>query len=288
MSHASIPIDQLKRRGWGETSRRDSWWAQPLAVFLGLLAFLVYANVRVFEGRYYSSAEIPAGKSVGSDYLTPFYSPLMFDAPGLPASGHAWLGQKPAWLPSFVSAAALILIFPAGFRLTCYYYRGAYYKAFWADPPNCAVGEPRKTFWGENTFPLLIQNIHRYTMYFAVIFIFILLYDAWKAFWFTTSRDGLPLVEGRVFGAGLGSLILLINPILLGLYTFGCHSLRHLVGGGRDHLAEAPGALAAYRCVSCLNRKHMLWAWCSLIWVAFTDIYVRQVASGAWTDLRFF
>ena len=55
----------------------------------------------------------------------------------------------------------LILWAPGGFRLTCYYYRGAYYKAFWADPPSCAVGEPRKSYWGERSFPLILQNVHR-------------------------------------------------------------------------------------------------------------------------------
>jgi hypothetical protein len=68
------------------------------------------------------------------------------------------------------------------FRLTCYYYRGAYYKAFWADPPSCTVSEPRKKYWGENSFPLIIQNIHRISFYVALFFILFLGYDVWKAF----------------------------------------------------------------------------------------------------------
>ena len=51
------------------------------------------------------------------------------------------------------------------------YYRGAYYKAFWADPPACSVGEPRKTYLGERYFPLILQNVHRYFMLSAVIFL---------------------------------------------------------------------------------------------------------------------
>ena len=78
----------------------------------------------------------------------------------------------------------LILWAPGGFRLTCYYYRGAYYKAFWADPPACAVGEPRKKYLGERSFPLIMQNVHRYFLYVALIFIGILAYDVWKAMWF--------------------------------------------------------------------------------------------------------
>ena len=75
----------------------------------------------------------------------------------------------PGWLP--YSPAILILWAPGGFRLTCYYYRGAYYKAFWADPLGCAVGEPRKGYIGESNWPLRIQNIHRYFLYVAVLFI---------------------------------------------------------------------------------------------------------------------
>jgi hypothetical protein len=41
-----------------------------------------------------------------------------------------------------------------------------------------------------------------------------------------------------------------------------------------------------YDCVSCLNRKHMAWAWSSLFWVAFSDVYVRLCATGIWTDWR--
>lgn len=275
---SSFPLDQLKRRGFGVTSRTDAWWTQPLAVFVGLAAFLVYANVRVFENDHYFSGH--AANNASTNYLTPFYSPLSFDAPGKPASGHAWMSQKPDWMPGFVSAAALILIFPAGFRFTCYYYRGAYYKAFWADPPSCAVGEPRGNYRGENSLPLLVQNIHRYFMYFAVIFLFILSYDAWHGLHFKAA-DG-----SWQFGLGVGSLVLIVNVVLLTGYTLGCHSVRHLIGGHKDCVSGSPAQFAVYRCVSCLNRRHMLWAWCSLIWVAFTDLYVRMCASGAWTDLR--
>ena len=63
--------------------------------------------------------------------------------------------RKARWWPGWLvfSPAMLILWAPGGFRFTCYYYRGAYYKAFWADPPSCAVGEPRKTYCGERSVP---------------------------------------------------------------------------------------------------------------------------------------
>ena len=163
---------------------------------------------------------------------------------------------------------------------TCYYYRGAYYKAFWADPPSCTVTEPRKTYRGENSFPLIMQNIHRYFMYIALAFIVFLSIDVWKALWFTNAAGE------KTFGIGVGTLVLAINVVLLGGYTFGCHSLRHVVGGFMDRLSGRPVRRTMYRCVSCLNRRHMLWAWMSLFWVAFTDIYVRLCATGVWKDLR--
>jgi hypothetical protein len=79
---------------------------------------------------------------------------------------------------------------------------------------------------------------------------------------------------------------LIINPIFLALYTFGCHSLRHLIGGFLDSKSKVPSCAGAYNCVSRLNTRHMMWAWISLFWVGFTDIYVRLVATGTITDFR--
>src|SRR5262252_8755261 len=158
----------LERGRFGQTARRDLWWVQPLVVFLGLSAFIVYATWAAFQGNHYRFGP----------YLSPFYSPELFGDPA-----HSWFGPKPAWFPSWLpwSPALLILWAPGGFRLTCYYYRGAYYKSFWADPPACAVGEPRKSYLGERSFPLILQNLHRYFLYLAVFFLFILASDVWKA-----------------------------------------------------------------------------------------------------------
>ncbi|MEO8576727.1 MAG: hypothetical protein ABI556_08510, partial [Gemmatimonadales bacterium] len=188
--------------------RRDAWWIQPVVVFIILSSFLAYATWAAFQNAHY----------VYGHYLSPFYSPLIFsDSPG------SWFGPKPEWWPGLLpfSPALIILPFPAGFRFTCYYYRGAYYKAFWADPPSCAVGEPRKGYRGESSFPLIIQNIHRYFLYFALIFLFFLAHDAWKAMWFTDATTGR-----ASFGIGVGTILLSANVILLGGYTLGCHSFR--------------------------------------------------------------
>jgi len=253
MSSIDVP---LRNGGFGQTARKDRWWVEPLLVFLGFSAFIVYSTWAALQGDHYTYGP----------YRSPFYSPLL-------------MTEKPGWWPAFVpfSAAMLILWAPGGFRLTCYYYRGAYYKAFWADPPSCSVGEPRKTYWGERSFPLILQNVHRYFLYLALIFIVLLAHDAWKAMWF----------DGK-FGMGVGTLVMIINPILLGGYTLGCHSLRHLVGGRLDAMSKKPVRKQAYDCVSCLNRKHMLWAWMSLFWVGFTDVYVRMCSMGIWHDVRIF
>jgi len=254
MAQAQVP---LPVRQFGQTSRRDLWWVTPLLVFLGFSTFIVYSTWAAFQGDDYRFGP----------YLSPFYSPELF--------GGAKPGFWPAWLP--FSPALLILWAPGGFRLTCYYYRGAYYKAFWLDPPSCSVGEPRKSYCGESSLPLILQNIHRYFLYLALIFIVLLAHDAWKALWF---KDG--------FGIGVGTLVLTLNVILLGGYTLGCHSLRHLIGGRLDQLSRAKVRFPAYRCVSCLNRKHMVWAWCSLFWVGFSDLYVRMCSMGEWHDWRIF
>ena len=154
------------------------------------------------------------------------------------------------------------------------------YKAFWADPSSCAVGEPRKSYWGENSLPLILQNVHRYFMYLAVVFLVFLALDVWRAMWFE-GADG-----NTHFGIGLGTVILAVNVCLLSGYTLGCHSLRHLIGGKNDSLSKSPACFKAYNCVSCLNRSHMIWAWCSLCSVGFSDLYIRLCSMGIWHDWR--
>ena len=212
----SEDVSSLKRRHWGETLRRDAWWVVPLVVFLVLSSFVIYATWAAFQNEH----------DVHRNYLSPFYSPLLFtgDDSGVPGDGyqHGLFGGKPGWwiLP-FFSSALLILPFPAGFRMTCYYYRGAYYKAFWADPSSCAVGEPRNYYLGENSLPLILQNVHRYFLYFAILFLFVLAYDAFSAFCFDNDGDG----KFTNFGVGVGTFVLCMNVFLLS----GCAGIADLI-----------------------------------------------------------
>jgi hypothetical protein len=239
--------------GFGSTLRRDAWWAEAIPVIIVFGGFGIYATLRAFEGAYY----------FWGPYLSPFYSPLIDPL-------HHWWPLSPA---------LLILVFPLGFRATCYYYRKAYYRAFFMDPPACAVGEPaHRNYRGETRFPFILQNIHRYFFLGAVVFLCFLWYDAIRAFWF----------EGHFF-VGVGSLVLLANVILLSLYTFSCHSWRHLIGGKLDCFsctASNKRRHGFWKKTSFLNERHMLFAWMSLVSVGFADFYVRMVASGAFKDLR--
>lgn len=256
------PDVRWTKRGFGQTERPDRWWISPLLVFLGFGTFIVYATWAAFQNAYYTSGP----------YISPFYSPEIWGS-----SPHAWFGPKPAWFPSFLpfSPALLILWIPGGFRLTCYYYRGAYYKSFWADPVACAVGEPRKTYRGERWFPLVLQNFHRYFLRLSYIVWAFLVWDVWKA---TQFPNG--------FGIGVGTIVLAVNVVLIAMYVFGCHAFRHLIGGTFDRISEHPVRHQLYNCVSCLNGKHKVWAWASLCSVMFADLYVRLCAMGIWHDWR--
>ena len=259
------------------TERNDSWWIEPTLTALGFLCFVVYTTWRAFSGTDF----------VAENYLSPFYSPLLFSAltDGSQMAQnqihHSWFGAWPNWIPSWIptSPALFILVFPLSFRLTCYYYRKFYYRSFFLTPPACAVeGIPRSNYKGE-TGLLTIQNIHRYTLYLAILYIGILYYDGFCALFY----------KGE-FGIGVGTIILLINPTLLGFYTFGCHAFRHLIGGSEDCFTCPVGnekvQYSLWKKVSILNSKHMLWAWVSMVWVGLTDLYIMLVSNGTITDLN--
>jgi hypothetical protein len=267
MARIDVPLQQI---GFLETQRRDAWWVQPAVVFTILSSFLVYATWAAFQNAHYHFG----------NYLSPMYSPEIWGE-----SKHALIGPKPGWWPGWLpfSPALIILPFPAMFRFTCYYYRGAYYKAMWADPPGCTVGEPRKSYWGENSLPLILQNIHRYFLYATMPLLVFLAHDAYHAMWFTDPATGVDH-----FGIGIGTIVLTANVTFLTCYSFGCHSFRHRIGGHFDTLSNHPVRSTLYNCASCLNRAHMRWAWCSLFVVAFSDIYVRLCSMGIWTDWRLF
>jgi hypothetical protein len=238
--------------GFGKTEREDRWWLGPLVAALAFLAFIVYSTIVVFAGSDYA----------WGPYLSPYYSPFF----------------KPDWFP--LSSALLVAWIPGVFRLSCYYYRKAYYRSIALSPAACAVSEPKRNYTGETAAPLSwLPIIHRWTLYLSIIVVVFLWIDAIRAF----DWDGH-------FGIGLGTVIMVANVILLSGFTFGCHALRSAVGGNVRCFSCAQGGAVRYkmwRGVSALNAFHQNWAWFSLTSVALTDLYIRLVAAGVIADPHF-
>jgi hypothetical protein len=240
------------------TLRRDAWWLPPLITVVVLLSFVGYGTWVAFGNAHYFS----------DPYVSPFYSPCIaancehttFRIIG------TWWGFSPA---------LLILPFVLGFRVTCYYYRKAYYRSFWLSPPACAVREPHKRYTGETRFPLILENLHRVFLYAATLQLVFVWWDVVASFHFP---DG--------WGVRVGTIVLLVNATMLSLYTVSCHSARHIVGGYTDEFSKHPARYRVWRGLTKLNERHMLLAWISLFVVAFADLYIRLLAMGHIHDFK--
>ena len=81
---------------------------------------------------------------------------------------------------------------------------------------------------------------------------------------------------------------MVVNIVLIWLYTLSCHSCRHAVGGRLRHFSKHPLRYRVWTAVSKLNVKHAQYAWLSLFSVALTDLYIYLLANGAFSDPRFF
>jgi hypothetical protein len=222
------------------------WWWLPIAVVVCLVAFSLYA--------FWTAVFQPQG--VFGPYLSPFYSPQV-------------------WISGPISPAIWVVWAPLVFRGSCYYYRKSYYRSFFRDPVACARPDGGK-YSGETSFPFILNNLHRYTMYVALVVLLFLWWDAINAFTW----------NGH-FYLGVGSLIMLINVVLLSAYTLGCHALRHWVGGGLDCYSCARGGQARHglwKLVTDLNERHAFWAWVSMFSVAGVDIYIRLLQNGWLVD----
>src|SRR3989454_7293121 len=104
-------------------------------------------------------------------------------------------------------------------------------------------------------------------MYAAVVFIFILAYDVFLATrWPVNGMSGGVMAPGpRHFGVGVGTVVMALNVFLLSCYTFGCHSLRHLIGGGVGCYSCARAGEAPFwllRGVAALHQHPQPWARC--------------------------
>jgi hypothetical protein len=239
--------------------RRLPWWVEPMAVVFALTAFGIYSlTIVVFYPGVYQ------------EYVSPFYSPEV---------------GRPDWLPWFITAPVLILWIPLGFRATCYYYRKAYYRAFFWDPPACKAqvqqrfdrpwSNDAESYKGERAL-FVLNNVHRYFLYATIVVVAFLWYEAFRTVF---TPDG--------FQISVASLLWFLNIVLVSAYTFSCHSVRHLVGGNKDCYSCIRGGNArrkTYNFVSRLNTKHPQWAWYSLASLLATDIYLRLMQAGVITD----
>lgn len=240
-------------------TRRLPWWVAPITIVTVLSLFGLYSLVVVATqpGQY-------------QEYISPFYSPPV---------------GRPDWLPWFITAPMFILWIPLGFRATCYYYRKAYYRSFFWDPPACSSEaqsydrpwtKDNEGYRGETAL-FVLNNLHRYFLYASLVVVAFLWYDTFLTF----------LPDGS-FGIKLGSLIWLVNVVLVSAYTFSCHSMRHLVGGNMDcYSCSRAGNVRrkAHGFISKLNGRHALWAWLSLFSLLLTDVYFRLIMAGVIPDL---
>jgi len=273
-----LPMD----RGIGKTERIDDWWKSPMAIGTYLSIMIVYATWRGFmeaDFWFFEDFGRSAGvqtmyiESEGSHVLSPLYSPLI-----IPGRGEIIGPLFPDWL-LWLSPAMIILVVPAGFRGTCYYYRKAYYRSLMANPVACAVSTPYDNYSGETKL-FVVQNLHRFFMYLALLWLIILSYDVYASMVFHGPNDETS------FGISVGTIVLLINVIFLGGYTLGCHSFRHMVGGISNLFRGRAGIVQEQCWKTCtkLNKQHSKWAMYSLFWVMFADFYVYMCTLEIWTD----
>jgi hypothetical protein len=271
VDNSSTPVILGGARGGPDvtTMRTDRWWLAPVITVAILGSFVIYATWAAFVNKDYY-----VGANMHRDLISPFYSPCLTQS--CVATGAANKAVFSWWT---ISPALLILIFPLGFRMTCYYYRRSYYRSFWWAPPACSVADSHKSYSGESRFPLIMQNVHRYFWYFGLVFNVLLTYDAVMAF--RTPGDG-------GIGVTIGTMVLCLNATLLWGYSLSCHACRHLCGGQVRSFSKHPIRYKFWKFVTPLNAKHMQFAWVSLFVVALTDVYVRLVASGTITDFKLF
>ena len=251
-----LPISQ----GFGETNRIDRWWMEPLWMGVALTAALIYTFLRLifFDGAiHYDDHRV----------TSPIFSPDII---------HLWSLEVPAW----ANSAMLILWIPFGFRGTCYYMRRVYYRTFFASPSACWVDEPeinKKLGYKGEKRVFILNNLHRYFLYAAMIIIAIKWWDVTHTLTF----------EGGQYGVSVGTFVMAIEAFLLTMYVTSCHALRHLAGGMLDRwttgISQIRGKL--FGRLSLTNRSHGFWFWTSLSFVFIGDLWVFAVNEGYFTGL---
>ncbi|BCS91241.1 MAG: succinate dehydrogenase/fumarate reductase cytochrome b subunit [Candidatus Micrarchaeota archaeon] len=190
------------------------------------------------------------------------------------------------YIDPFYSPTVLVLPLVALYRLTCYAYRKDYNRHIFKHPVACSADnwskDVNRGYSGEKYSIFKIEYLHRYFLYAAILILPFFYYDIYLSFAYTYSLY-------HAFVLRLGNIILIINALLITAYVFSCHSLRNIVGG----------RLRAFNCENCFfyklyarqsnaNKHHEELAWISLIFIIFTDLYLRGLTAGLPIDFIIF
>ncbi len=186
------------------------------------------------------------------------------------------VGEFKGYIDPFYSPTILVLPLVGLYRLTCYAYRKDYNRHVFKHPIACPAygrmdGSSRK-YTGETSSVFKVENLHRYFLYAAIAILPFFYYDL-----------ALSLSYSGGLILRLGSIVLAVNAVLITMYVFSCHSLRSLIGGRKDCfscMAGAHGRKRLYDAQSKLNAHHEAIAWASLIFIVFTDLYMRALSAG--------
>jgi len=180
----------------------------------------------------------------------------------------------------FYSPTILVLPFVGLFRLTCYAYRKDYHRHIFKHPVSCALDNrgdsALRDYTGETKF-FRVENLHRYFMYFGVAILPFFFYD----FYLSITFGGGLIIR-------LASLILLANAIMVTLWVFSCHAVRHLTGGRMDCYGcrfAGKQKNSFFNLQSKFNSHHEALAWSSLILFVFVDLYIRALSAGIPLDV---
>ena len=128
------------------TLRKDPWWRTPAVTAIYLAICVIYLTW----------ASLVNADYIWGPYISPLYSPCLATT-CTPGDSSFFLVPWLTWL----TPAIIIIGGPMGFRLTCYYYRKAYYRSFWRSPAACAVREPHGKYTGENLLHMILLNAIR-------------------------------------------------------------------------------------------------------------------------------
>ncbi len=224
------------------------------------------------------------GVSIPPEFIEPnwrLWSFILLIALGILALFSFPMKSYDGYIDPFYSPTVLILPLIGLFRLTCYAFRKYYHRHLFRHPQGCStaerLNEAGRSYSGETGF-FRIENLHRYFMYFSAAILPFFFYDFY-----------LSLLYPYALTLRLGSLILLADTLVVTIWVFSCHSVRHIIGGRLDCFSCSLTARCnnqLFKFQSRLNKHHEALAWASLILIIAADLYIRGLAAGLPLDFR--